>query len=56
MLVDFEVGRPPELEFLNGKLQEYAGRHGLPCETNRLLMALAQGILLHLEQSGDLTA
>ncbi|NOZ01805.1 MAG: ketopantoate reductase family protein [Deltaproteobacteria bacterium] len=47
MLMDFEAGNPLEMEFLNAKIQEYADRHHVPCETNRLLLALVRGLLLH---------
>jgi 2-dehydropantoate 2-reductase len=47
MLVDFEAGLPLELDALNGKMQEYAERHGIPCETNRLMLGIVKGLLLH---------
>lgn len=45
MLVDFEEGRPLEIDFLNGSIQRYADRHGVACETNRMLLALVEGLL-----------
>ncbi len=45
MLVDFEAGRPLEIAFLNGRIQERADRLGIPCETNRVLLALIEGLL-----------
>lgn len=47
MLMDFEAGRPLEIDFLNGKIQEYADKHGVPCEANRLLLSMVKGLLLH---------
>lgn len=47
MLVDFEAGNPLEIDYLNGRIQEYADKHGIPCETNRLLLSMVQGQLLH---------
>lgn len=49
MLVDFEAGRPLEIDFLNGKIQRYADKHGVPCETNRLLLSLVEGALRRRE-------
>lgn len=46
MLVDFENGRPLELDFLNGKIQDYADKHSIPCETNKLMLALIKGALM----------
>lgn len=50
MLVDFEAGRPLEIGFLNGRIQERADRLGIPCETNRVLLALVEGLLHQRDQ------
>ena len=47
MLMDFEAGTPLEIEFINGRLQRLAERHGIPCRANRHLLALIRGLLLH---------
>lgn len=47
MLMDFEAGTPLEIEYINGRLQQVADEHGIPCDTNRLLLSLTRGLLLH---------
>ncbi len=47
MLMDFEAGRPLEIDFLNKKIREYAEKHNVPCTYNKLLCSLIDGILLH---------
>ncbi len=47
MLMDFENGRPLEIDFLNNRLQAYADKHGVPNKTNKLLCSLIKGMLLH---------
>ena len=47
MLVDFEEGRPIEMDFLNAKIQEHAERLGIPCRQNKLMLALVKGLLQH---------
>ncbi|NOZ07976.1 MAG: ketopantoate reductase family protein [FCB group bacterium] len=47
MLMDFESGRPLEIDFLNNRLQAYADKHGLPCKANKLLCSLVKGMLFH---------
>lgn len=47
MLIDFEAGRPLEIDFLNNKIQEYAEKHNVPCKYNKLLCSLIKGLLLH---------
>jgi 2-dehydropantoate 2-reductase len=46
MLMDFEAGRPLEIDFLNNKIQEYAEKHNVPCKYNKLLCSLIMGLLL----------
>ena len=53
MLLDFEAGRPLELDFLNGKIQEYADKHGVDCPTNRLMLSLIKGLLLDRDLSKE---
>ncbi|MBL6974846.1 MAG: 2-dehydropantoate 2-reductase [Deltaproteobacteria bacterium] len=55
MLMDFEAGNPLEIDYLNGRIQEYADRHRIPCETNRLLLSMVQGQLRHrdLARNGE---
>jgi len=48
-LVDFEQGQPLELDFLNVKIQHYADKHGIPCEENRVIISLINGLLRHRE-------
>lgn len=50
MLVDFEAGRPLEIGFLNVRIQEHADRLGIPCDTNRVLLALVEGLLHQRDQ------
>ncbi len=47
MLMDFEAGRPLEIDFLNNKIQEYAEKHNVPCKYNKLLCSLIKGLLFH---------
>ncbi|NOZ07779.1 MAG: 2-dehydropantoate 2-reductase [FCB group bacterium] len=47
MSLDFEAGRPLELASMNLKIQEYADRHGVPCEYNRILCTIMKGLLIH---------
>jgi len=47
MLIDFEEGRPIEMDFLNAKIQEHAERHGIACRQNKLMLALVKGLLQH---------
>jgi 2-dehydropantoate 2-reductase len=47
MLLDFEMGNPIEVDFLNGKIQEHGEKHGLPCKQNKLMLALVKGLLQH---------
>ncbi|GAB4289179.1 MAG: hypothetical protein Kow0090_01790 [Myxococcota bacterium] len=49
MLMDFERGNRLEMEFLNQKLQEYADKNGVPCPTNKIMLNLIKGMLLHRE-------
>ncbi len=53
MLVDFEAGSPIEIDFLNGKIQEYADKHGISCETNRLMLSLVKGLLHYRDNLKD---
>jgi 2-dehydropantoate 2-reductase len=46
MLMDFEAGRPLEIDYLNNKLQQYAEKHGVPCEHNKLLCSIINGLLI----------
>lgn len=47
MLIDFEAGRPLEIDFLNNKIQEYAEKHAIPCKYNKLLCSIIKGLMLH---------
>jgi len=47
MLMDFEAGRPLEIDYLNNKLQEYADKHGVPCSYNKLLCSVIHGLLIN---------
>ncbi len=51
MLVDFEEGNKLEIDFLNGKIQEYADKHGISCPANKLALSLIKGMLLKREVS-----
>jgi len=53
MLVDFESGRPLEIDSLNGRMQEYADAHGVPSETNRLLVSLVEGLVHERDMPGE---
>ena len=46
MLMDFEAGRPLEIDYLNNKIQEYAEKHGLTCSYNKLLCSIIHGLLV----------
>jgi 2-dehydropantoate 2-reductase len=46
MLMDFEAGRPLEIDYLNNKIQEYAEKHGVPCAYNKLLCSVIHGLLI----------
>lgn len=46
MLMDFEAGRPLEIDYLNNKIQEYAEKHGIPCAYNKLLCTVIHGLLI----------
>ncbi len=47
MLMDYEAGRPLEIDYLNNKIQEYAERHGVPCAYNKLLCSIVHGLLIN---------
>ncbi|UCF06237.1 MAG: 2-dehydropantoate 2-reductase [bacterium] len=47
MLLDFEMGNPIEVDFLNAKIQEHGEKHGLACKQNKLMLALVKGLLKH---------
>ncbi len=46
LLMDFEKDNPIELDSHNGKIQEYADKHGLPCKINQAIISLIKGLLL----------
>ena len=46
MLMDFEAGRPLEIDYLNNKIQEYADKHGVSCAYNKLLCSIIHGLLI----------
>ncbi|MFZ1729386.1 MAG: ketopantoate reductase family protein [Bacteroidota bacterium] len=46
MLMDFEGGRPLEIDYLNNKIQEYADKHGVTCAYNKLLCSVIHGLLI----------
>jgi 2-dehydropantoate 2-reductase len=47
MLMDFEAGRPLEIDFLNNKIQQYAEKHNVPCKYNKLLCSVVHGLLIN---------
>jgi 2-dehydropantoate 2-reductase len=47
MLIDFEIGNPIEVDYLNAKIQEHAEKYGLACRQNKLMIALVKGLLHH---------
>ncbi len=47
MLMDFEGGRPLEIDYLNNKIQEYAEKHDVPCAYNKLLCSIIHGLLIN---------
>ncbi len=44
MLQDVEAGRETEIDFLNGAIVAFGGRHGVDAPLNRALTALVRGI------------
>jgi 2-dehydropantoate 2-reductase len=44
MLQDVEVGRPTEIDFLNGAIVAFGERHGVDAPLNRTLTALVKGL------------
>jgi 2-dehydropantoate 2-reductase len=51
MLVDFENGNPLEIDYLNGKIQECADKHGIPCKYNMLMLSLVKGLVEYRNKS-----
>lgn len=45
MLMDFEAGRPLEIDYLNNRLQAYADKHKVTCSYNEILCAVIHGLL-----------
>ena len=46
MLMDIESGCSTEIEFLNGRMIEYADRAGVDCPCNRMITSLIRGLEL----------
>ena len=44
MLVDVEGQRPTEIDFLNGKIVEYGGKHGIPTPYNQTITAIVKAL------------
>jgi 2-dehydropantoate 2-reductase len=51
MLMDYESGRPLEIDFLNLKFQAYAKKHGIHACHNQILSSVVLGLVAHRDRT-----